>query len=298
MQLVVDRVEVALADEIQVLALGVEGWASITQRRPCGEGGLAAFDLDQLDRTGLGGVAEAVGKPAPVERPGHAFDPTELAPVELLHGRRLAAAVYVQQLVTVVRDRDRVLGWRDIQVDDASYVEVGERAGWLGGVRRQKRQHLAWRVTVRGGGDEPLVVVEPGDHAVAHAIRHAVLRNCAFPVVEGEWLASRADRQSAAIRAQRRAVQEALGGHEASLALGARAAEADVESRWAITRWVQQVDIGARVVDEPLATAAEVARVVFVVVGVPLQVIAGRGARVDIAEALVVGQKEDATADP
>jgi hypothetical protein len=52
------------------------------------------------------------------------------------------------------------------------------------------------------------------------------------------------------------------------------------------------------VVDQPAAIAAEVAGVVILVIGVAAEVAARRGAGVDVANALVIGEEVDPIADP
>ena len=189
-------------------------------------------------------------------------------------------------------------GRRHLQVDHAADVQIGQLSGRGRSVGREHGQHFALGVTVRGGRDQPFVVVQPGQQPVAHAVRLAVLRDGAVPVVERERLAARADRQPGAVRAERRTVQETLRGHEAAVALGARAAQANVDPGGRVLVRVEQVQVGARVVDEPLAVAGQVARVVVLVVGVAPQVLARGRARVDVAEAFVVGQEVDPLADP
>src|SRR5215471_11990911 len=81
-------------------------------------------------------------------------------------------------------------------------------------------------------------------------------------------------------------------------AVGAGAGEDDVETLAGCGLWVEQVQIAASVVDEPLAVGREATRVEVVVSRVPAYILAAGQARVDVAKAFVVGDKVDARAKP
>src|SRR5439155_6618647 len=66
-QLVVHRVIVALTDEVQILALGVERRACVAQSWTGDLRGLAVFDVAELDRARLRRIGKPVGEPTAVE---------------------------------------------------------------------------------------------------------------------------------------------------------------------------------------------------------------------------------------
>ena len=72
-----------------------------------------------------------------------------------------------------------------------------------------------------GNGDQAAIVVQPGEQAVAYAVRLAVLADGALPVGEAERLAARRERQTGAVRAERGAMQIRARRHEPSTALRA-----------------------------------------------------------------------------
>jgi len=81
------RGEVALADEVQVPAAGVEGGAAVVQHRLGDLERTARRDLGDLDRRGARRVRERVREPAAVRRPGEILDPLEPACVDLRRRR-------------------------------------------------------------------------------------------------------------------------------------------------------------------------------------------------------------------
>ena len=62
-----------------------------------------------------------------------------------------------------------------------------------------------------------------------------------------------------------------------------------VDLRCVATRRVEQVEVGAGLVDDAAAVGGGVARVEVLVAGVPGQVVSAQGARIEVAGALVVG---------
>src|SRR5262249_3821477 len=103
-----------------------------------------------------------------------------------------------------------------------------------------------------------------------------MLRDRALPVVESERFTPRADGQTRAVRAERHALQKARGADEASIALCAGAAQANLQAQRRLARRIENIDICARVVREPTAVSCQVAGVVVLVVGVAAQVVAIR----------------------
>ena len=173
----------------------------------------------ELDRRGLCRVGEAVGQPAAIERPRHALDAPIRAAVQLAHAGRLAAQVDQLQLVAVIGQRHGVTRGRYFEIDHATDIEAWQRLRGRRAVGDQDREDLSITVAIGRGGDQPLVVVQPGQHAVAHPVGFAMLGDRPLPVMEGERFAPRGDGQAGAIGAQRGAVQETLRGYEAAIAL-------------------------------------------------------------------------------
>ena len=110
---------------------------------------------------------------------------------------------------------------RHDKIDNAADIEIAERLRRGRAVGGQHREYLAIAAAVRRRGDQPLAIVQPGQQAIAHAVGLAMLRYGAFPVVEGEGLAARRDRQARPVGTERGAVQEPLRRHEAAVALRA-----------------------------------------------------------------------------
>jgi hypothetical protein len=81
-------------------------------------------------------------------------------------------------------------------------------------------------------------------------------------------------------------------------AVGAGAGEGDVEALAACGVWIEEIQIAACVVDEPLAVGREATRIEVVVPRMAADILAAGQAGVDIADALVVGDEVDARADP
>ena len=142
--------------------------------------------------------------------------------------------------------------------------------------------------------DQPLAVVEPVDEPVAHPVPAAVLEHRPLVVVEAEGLASGGDGQGAALGVQAGAVQEAARADEFAVALHPRAAVDHLHQALLVLGHVVDVEVRAGMVDDAPTVAAGVADVVVLVVRVAAQVRAVGPDAVEVADALVVADEEDA----
>ena len=238
------------------------------QQRLGGERGLPALHLRQLDRCCVQGVAEAVRQPPAIRRPRDVLDLGELAAVQLGQPWRVPGQVDQQQLVPMGGHRDLVGDRGRLQRDDLPDIEVRQPLHRCAAVRGEHRQALVLGL-VTDRGDQPAPVRQPGEQAVPHAVRLAELSDRPLPVAQGERLAAGRHRQAAAVRAEPGAVQEGGGVHEAAVALGAGAAQPDLQALRLVVAGAQQVHVAGAVVRQGGAVGGQVARVVLLVVGVP-----------------------------
>ncbi len=142
--------------------------------------------------------------------------------------------------------------------------------------------------------DQPLAVVEPVDEPVAHPVPAAMLEHGPLVVEETEGLAPGGDGQGAALGVEAGAVQEAAGADELAVALDPRAAVDHLHQLFLVRGHVVDVEVRAGMVDDAPTVAAGVADVVVLVVRVSAQVRAIRPDAVEVADALVVADEEDA----
>src|SRR5258708_35162897 len=94
------------------------------------------------------------------------------------------------------------------------------------------------------------------------------------------------------------AAQELGGRHELARRLGAMCAHLDLEPLASILGRVEEPDLGAALVHDAPAIGRCMARVVVVVVGMAAQLTAVRGAGVEVADTLVIGEGPESVAEP
>jgi hypothetical protein len=142
-KLIVDGVVVSLANEVQVLAFGIEGGGAVAQGWVGDLRGLAAFELRQLDSHGLRGIGEAICQPPAIEGPGHALDASERASIQPPQIRRISAHIQHKQLITMIGDCHAVARGRDFEIDDTAQIQLFERPRRGRAVRCQDGQDFA-----------------------------------------------------------------------------------------------------------------------------------------------------------
>jgi len=125
-----------------------------------------------------------------------------------------------------------------------------------------------------------------------------MLDDRAFPRAQRDGLATNGQREAVTLRMRRPGIQVARWLDELSSAVGACAGENDVESLAGRGLWIEEIQIAAGMVDEPLAVGREAARIEVVVLRMAADILAAGQAGINIADALVVGDEVDARADP
>ena len=114
-------------------------------------------------------------------------------------------------------------------------------------------------------------------------------------VEKAEGFAPGGHRQRVSARGQPCTVQIGIGGREFAVALHARAVVLDSYPVCRGGSRVVDVQVGAGVVDDPLAVALRVARIKIAVVGMPLEFLPGRVYAVEVADSLMVADEVDAS---
>jgi hypothetical protein len=295
--LVVDRVEVALGQEGQVLAVDREGRLGVGEPAVGDIGDLAVGDAGQPQAAERPGRGLGPGQPRRVGRPGQAghlpvvgmgqlgdlargdVDDVQ-APVERRHrdlapvrGRGQLAHPADQAARQAARRRRVAAGRGGADLQGIGPVGVGHPHDVPAGP-----EHRGQPGPAAGGdrqGQRRAVAVAQPVHRPAHV-----------------------DRAGPAGRVARQRADVVVGGDEPGRAAGRDRAEGDLERPGrAGVQPVKQPD-GARAgVNDPLAVAAGLSCVAAVVVGVPPQAGAVQRARVEVAGALVVGQEGQPAAD-
>ena len=137
MQVVLYRVELSVAQKVEVVAVRVERRCYVVEERSghrnrvgvTGAGWACRCRVGQLVEADLRGVqpdAEAVGQPASVMRPVH---PCDWAPLAAVHTRQLAVLqIYDQQFLAVVGQGHGVFCWGDLQGNRAANVQTAQPA--------------------------------------------------------------------------------------------------------------------------------------------------------------------------
>ena len=287
---VVDRIERAHRQEVQVLALGIEGGGKVAELRLRRQRCRAARHVVELDRRVPCVGPERVGEPRAVGRPRGVFGASRVAALD--QRQRACVDIAQQHFVAMVGDRDPRAGGRRLHRDDAAHVP---RHRARGAVLEYLDALLARAVAYR---DERGAVGQPLPETVARTVAHAELAHAAFPQREREGLAAHVDREAVPRRMQREAAQVVAGGHELACRLRTMRGHRDVDARGAVGGGVEQPDIAAAVIDDALAVGARIAREIVVVIGVAPLVAAVGPARVQVAHALAVGDEVHALADP
>ena len=134
--------------------------------------------------------------------------------------------------------------------------------------------------------------------AIAHAIRFAILQDRPLPIRHGEGLAACGNGHRVALRVERVGIQVAGRVREFAIALRAGAGQGNFDAPGLVSGWIEQIEIAARVVHNAHTIAIEIAYIEIVVRGVAAQIFAGWRTGIDIADALVVGNKIDALTNP
>ena len=107
MHIVVNRVELPIREEVQVLAIRIEGRSHVEQHRTGHWPGLPSLHFAQLDARCVLRVSEAVGHPPPIGRPGYAVNPRVLTPVQKAH--RARREVNQDQLVAMIAQDHQIV---------------------------------------------------------------------------------------------------------------------------------------------------------------------------------------------
>ncbi len=130
---------------------------------------------------------------------------------------------------------------------------------------------------------------------IADAIALTILQNRTIMVIKGIRLAARGQSERFAVGMEARTIQIPGGIHKFTIALYPRAMILDLDARFAVSRHSIDVEIRADMVDNALAVTAGVAHIIAFMVGMAAQIVAIRLAAIEIADALMVADKEDAT---
>ena len=292
---VVDRIEGSHREEIQVLALGVEGRGVVAKLGLGGQQGAPRTrrpNLAQLDR----GVARAagigVGEPAAAGRPDRVFDAAEGAVVDAVD--RAAGDIANPEFVAVVGHREPAALRRGAQGRDAT-EHVGSpgqdaRAAALVGFDALLSRRIA-------GRDQGLAIGQPLAQAAAGR-RSALLTHRAFPQGHRVQLAPYLQRQAVTLGMQGGALQMLGCRHESAGGLRAAAWHLDVDAPAAIGPWLVQPKLGAALIRDALSVTAGMAGVEIRVVAVAAHRAAIGLAGVEVAHAFAVANEVDAAAEP
>ncbi|GIV77327.1 MAG: hypothetical protein KatS3mg050_1721 [Litorilinea sp.] len=244
----------------------------------------------EADLGGAHGGAEAVGQPAPVGRPVEAGDVPVGAAVH--YGGAALLQIHQDQLVAVIGEGQLVVGGGDLQLHHPAQVQAFQAPGFTCAGDVVDLQGLLPGFVAHHHQMPP--VVEPVRLAVADAVPLAVLNDRAFVIGKGEDFAPGGHGDGLARGVEPGAVHVAAGVHKFAVALDPGAVVGHVHLVFPIRDRVVDVEIGAHVVDDAAAIAAGVAHVVGFVVGMAMEVAAVRSAAIEVADALVVADEENA----
>ena len=232
MHVVVDRIERAQRQEIEILPLRIERGAVVAEFRLRDQRGLLRPDLVQLDRAMPEARPERVGEPCAIGRPREVVAASGVAAID--HRQRAGFEIADQHFVAMVGDRDPLSLRCGAQREHAPDVPR-ERARLAG------LEHLD--ALLAGGvthADQRRAVGEPLAMPVTHAIGGAMLAHRAFPQREREELAARVDGQAVSGRMHVESGEMRGRRNEAARRLRAMRGHADVEAPRAVRGGVEQ----------------------------------------------------------
>ena len=146
--------------------------------------------------------------------------------------------------------------------------------------------------------NESLPVVQPLWKAVPDPIENSMLFDGILPEAEGERFPAAVDGERIPVRMNTEVVKELDCIDETPLCLCCGAMPLDLHFALASAGGLKTIDVGSAVIHDAIAVAVCRSREVFFVIGVPPQIYAVRVARVEISNALVVGEKENSVANP
>ena len=130
LQLIVDGIENAVPQEVEVFALWIKGWRDIFQHRLRCEMRFTRLQIAEFDGGLLVGDGEAIGQPAAIGGPVKSTNATIVTAVQYARGTGLKVKGY--QLVTMVGERDHIVGGRDSQGTHPAKFDIGKRLRFAG----------------------------------------------------------------------------------------------------------------------------------------------------------------------
>ncbi len=294
LQRIVDRVEVARRDEIQILAVRIPDRRLIRPQRRRNVVDLSRANLDDAnDRRALCRRPN-VSQEASVGREGQTGDAMRRAGVE--DANLSVVEVRDAQLVAVVRKSDDVVGGRADHVGNAADVSAGDQARLA---RRVGPVECDLLVSVDvGDRSQPFAVVQPLREPAARLAPHAVADDGPFEKRHRKRLTARIESDLRPLWVRPELLERFRRVLEAACELRRGGVRLDLNARDAAALNIEQLDVSTGGVDYLPAVGGGKARVVLALIGVAANAASVEFARIDVADAFVIGQEVDAVSDP
>ena len=294
MHTVVNRIEAPHGEKIQILAFRIERRGVVGPDRHGDVAGLLLLQAIDADDAVAPRPCEPVGEPAAVRGPIKAENRGVFAFLDEL--TISGFQIDQQQLAAVVGQGQFVFRRRKVQAGGPAKVEVFKNAGRVEGIGVVDLQtFFASRVR---NSHETLAVRQPPRQAQARVFRSAAAARGAFKHAQREHLAARREQQPFAFFVGRVVFQVLRRGHKLAGALRARTAVAELDLAALVRFRRENVQVGARVINNAPAVGLRKAHVVVVVLGVAPQVFAGRPARIEVADTFMVTDEVNTLAKP